>query len=84
MKIIDRISKIITAFEFIQLCGLTGVRLQLAVPLVQYERRIGKAGCCGGYMGQCLWLLQSDTMGLTPAVAAFSLSPFSLSRLSSN
>ena len=30
------------------------VRLQLAVPLVQYERRIGRAGCCGGFVAQ--WL----------------------------
>ena len=35
-----------------QLCGLTGVRLQLAVLPVQYERRIVRAGFCGGFMAQ--------------------------------
>ena len=35
-----------------QLCGLTGVRLQLAVPPVQYERRIVEAGFCGGFVAQ--------------------------------
>ena len=35
-----------------QLCGLAGVRLQLAVPPVQYERRIVEAGFCGGFVAQ--------------------------------
>ena len=35
-----------------QLCGLTSVRLQLAVPPVQYERRIVEAGFCGGFAAQ--------------------------------
>ena len=37
-----------------QLCGLAGVRLQLAVPPVQYERRIVEAGFCGGFVAP--WL----------------------------
>ena len=74
----------ITAFKSTQLCGLIDVRLQLAVPLVQYERRIVRAGCCGGFVAKWLWRLQSNTLGLSPAVASFFSSPFSPSRLSSN
>ena len=33
-------------------CGLAGVRLQSAVPPVQYERRIVEAGFCGGFVAQ--------------------------------
>ena len=62
-----------------QLCGLTGVRLQLAVPPVQYKRRIVRAGFCGGFVAQWLWL------GVRPAVAGFfPFSPSSSSKLSSN
>ena len=39
----------------------------------QCNRRIGRAGCCGGFLTQWLWWLQSDTLGLSPAVAVFSL-----------
>ena len=59
-----------------QLCGLTGLRLQLAVPPVQYEGRIGRAGCCGGLVARWLWRLQSDTLGSSPTVASFSLFSF--------
>ena len=40
------------------------------------ERRIGRAGCCGGLVAQWLWRLQSDTLGSSPAVAVFSLFSF--------
>ena len=52
--------------------------------VLKYERRIGRAGCCGGFVAQWLWRLQSDTLGSSPAVAVFFSSPFSSSRLSSN
>ena len=45
----------------------------LAVPPRQYERRIGRAVCCDGFVAQCLWRLQSETLGSSPAVAVFSL-----------
>ena len=43
---------------------------------MQYEMRIGKAGCCGGSMAQWLWRLQSRTLGSNPTVASFSLFSF--------
>ena len=64
-------------FKSTQLCGLTGVRLQLAVPPVQYERRIVRAGFCGGFMAQWLWRLYSQTPWvLSSAVAGFSFFSF--------
>ena len=51
MKIANEVSKKnITSHESTQLCGLAGVRLQLAVPPVQYERGIVEAGFCGGFV----------------------------------
>ena len=82
MRIINTISNMyITMFKSTHLCGLAGVRLQLAVPLVQYERRIGRAGCCGGFMAQWLWWLQSDTLGSSPTVVGFSLFSFLLKQV---
>ena len=53
MKIANKFSKkYITSRKSTQLCGLIGVRLQLAVPPVQYERRIVEAGFCGGFVAQ--------------------------------
>ena len=54
MKIANEVSKkYITLRKSTQLCGLSGVRLQLAVPPVQFERRIVEAGFCGGFVAQC-------------------------------
>ena len=33
-------------------------------------------GCCGGFVARWLWELQSDTLGLSPAVAGFFLFSF--------
>ena len=55
MKIANEVSKkYITSCKCksTQLYGLTGVRLQLTIPLVQYERRIVEAGFCGGFVAQ--------------------------------
>ena len=53
MKIANEVSKFFfTSRKSTQLCGLAGVRLQLAVPLVQYERRIAEAGFCDGFVAQ--------------------------------
>ena len=38
--------------------GLADMRLQLAVPPVQYERRIVEAGFCGGFMAQ--WFMAAS------------------------
>ena len=58
MKIANEVSKKnITSRESTQLCGLTGVRLQLAVPPVQYGRRIVEAGFCGGFVAQ--WFMEA-------------------------
>ena len=57
------------------MCGLTGVRLQLAVPPVQYER-IVRAGFCGGFVVQWFMVATVRTLGLSPAVAVFSLFSF--------
>ena len=59
MKIANEVSKNIDVLKSTQLCGLTGVRLQLAVPPVQYERRIVRAGFCGGFVAQ--WFM-TDTV----------------------
>ena len=51
LKIANEVSKkYITLRKSMQLCGLPDVRLQLAVPPVQYERRIVEAGFCGGFL----------------------------------
>ena len=50
--------------------------------VLKYERRIGRAGCCGGFVAQWLWRLQLDTLGSSPAVAGFFFYSFSPSRLS--
>ena len=55
MKIDNEVSKTtFTSRKSTQLCGLAGVRLQLAVLPVQYERRIVEAGFCGGFVAQRL------------------------------
>ena len=61
-----------------QLCGLAGVRLQLAVPPVQYERRIVKAGFCGGFVAQWFMaaLVRHPGFESRTAVAGFSLFSF--------
>ena len=43
-----------------QMCGLTGVRLQLAVPPVQYEGRIVETGFCGGFVAQ--WFMAATVI----------------------
>ena len=62
-------------------CGLTSVRLQLAVPPVQYEWIIERAGCCGGFVAQWLWWLQSDTLGSSSTIAGFSHFSFPLKQV---
>ena len=54
MKIAKEVSKNIklNSRKSTQLCGLAGVRRQLAIPPVQYERIIVEAGFCGGIMAQ--------------------------------
>ena len=76
MKITNKVSKNINVLKSTQLCGLTGVRLQLAVLPVQYERRIVRAGFCGSFMPQWLWQLQSDTLGSSLVVTSFLLFSF--------
>ena len=46
------VKKNVSSHKSTQLCGLAGVRLQLAVPAVQYERRIVEAAFCGGFVAQ--------------------------------
>ena len=48
------------------------------------EDRIGRGGCCGGFVAQWLWRVQLNTLSLSPAVVSFLSSPFFPSRLSSN
>ena len=53
MKIANEVSSsTFTSHKSTQLCGLAGVKRQLAVPPVQYERRIVEAGFCGGFVAQ--------------------------------
>ena len=57
------------------MCGLTGERLQLAVPPVSIKGELRKAGCCGGswhsgYGGY------SQTPRLESSAACFSLLSF--------
>ena len=49
------------------MCGLTGARLQVAVPPVQYERRIERDWLLWRLMAQWLWLLQPDTLSSSPS-----------------
>ena len=62
----------------------TGVRLQLAVPPVQYERRVVEAGFCGGFVAQWFMTALVRHPGFESAVAGFRFFPFSPSRLNSN
>ena len=67
-------------------CGLASVRLQLAVPPVQYGRRIVEAGFCGGFVAQ--WFIAALVRhpgfeSRSCRFFAFLLSPFSPSRLNS-
>ena len=48
------------------MCDLTGARLQVAVPPVQYERRIERDWLWWRLMAQWLWLLQPDTLSSSP------------------
>ena len=53
MKIANEVSiSTLTSRKSTQPCGLAGVRLQLAVPPVQYEKRIVEAVFCGGFVAQ--------------------------------
>ena len=49
------------------------IHIYIICTTTQYERIIGRAGCCSGFVAQWLWWLQSDSLGLNPAVAGFSL-----------
>ena len=64
-----------------------GARQQSEVPPVQYERRIVRAGCCGGFVAQRGYGSFSQTPWVrAPQLPVFCFSPFSFlsSRLISN
>ena len=84
MKIANEVSKkYINSRKSTQLCGLAGVRLQLAVPPVQYERRSVGDGFCGGFVTQ---RFTYGSFSQTPwfqvlQLPVFHFSPFSPIRL---
>ena len=87
MKIANEVGKkYINSRKSTQLCGLVGVRQQLAVVSVQYERRIVEAGFCGGFMAQWFMaaLVRHPGFKSRSCQFFFCFSPFSLSRLNSN
>ena len=77
VKIANEVSKkYITSRKSTQLCGLTGVRLQLAVPPVQYEKRIVEACFCGGFVAQ--WFMVALVRHPGSESCSFRYSLFSL------
>ena len=86
MKIANEVSKKVHhSRKSTQLRGLAGVRLQLAVPPVQYEKRIVEAGFCGGFVAQWFMAALVRHPGFESRSCRFiCFSPFSLSRLDSN
>ena len=58
-----------------QLCGLTGVRQQSALP-PSMKGELLEAGCCGGFVAQQLWQLQPDTLGASTSADSFSFFSF--------
>ena len=68
----------------ILLCGLTGVRLQLAVPpLVSIKGELGEAGCYGGLWHSGYGGYSQTPWVRVPQLLVFLFSTFSPSRLSS-
>ena len=59
-----------------QMNGLTGMRLQLAVPPVQYERKIVEAGFCGGFVAQWFMVALVRHPGFESRSCQFSLFSF--------